>query len=113
MSGSNSSSTMTRNNGLLFTGTELEHSDIAPPEMRENYYFCLLITNLNRCTTTQVLQSVFGSLPGFIHDSVDVDTKGEPVGTGEAIFTDEMTMSETAIKMENHIIDGIRLQFVR
>ncbi|KAK8953947.1 hypothetical protein KSP39_PZI001971 [Platanthera zijinensis] len=108
MSGLNSSSAITCKNDLL-TSTELEHFADVPPEMRDNYYFCLLLANLNLRTTSQVLKYVFASLPGFSHTIADVDSNGDPVGTGEVIFADEATMIAAAGNMHNKLIDGNKI----
>ncbi|KAK8918884.1 hypothetical protein KSP39_PZI021564 [Platanthera zijinensis] len=89
MSGLNSSSAITCNDDLLIS-TELEHFADVPQEMRDNYYFCLLLGNLNLRTTSQA----------------DVDANGNPVGTGEVIFADEATMTAAAGNMHNKLIDG-------
>ncbi|KAK8947267.1 hypothetical protein KSP39_PZI006867 [Platanthera zijinensis] len=108
MSGLNSSSAITCKDDLLMS-TELDHVADVPPEMRDNYYFCLELGNLNLRTNSQVLQSVFASQLGFIHTSADVDANGDPVGTGEVIFADESTMTATAGNMHNNLIDGNKI----
>ncbi|KAK8937133.1 hypothetical protein KSP39_PZI011921 [Platanthera zijinensis] len=106
MSASESSSTSTSPKNLLFMCSEPEYTGDVPMEMRDNYYFCLLLSNLIVCTSTAVLKSIFGSLPGFIHTTVDVDTRGQPLGTGEVIFADALTMHEAATTMDSCVIDG-------
>ncbi|KAK8942703.1 hypothetical protein KSP39_PZI009661 [Platanthera zijinensis] len=54
---------MPHKNDLLFTSNKREYNVDVPPGMRDNYYFSLLISNLNGSTTTEVLKSVFGNAP--------------------------------------------------
>ncbi|KAK8942737.1 hypothetical protein KSP39_PZI009167 [Platanthera zijinensis] len=91
------------------TREKLEYADDVPPEMRENHRYGLLLAFLNPDTSTEVLKSVFGSLPGFIDIIADVETEGEPMCMGEAVFADEATMKDAAKKMDGQIIDGYKI----
>ncbi|KAK8962034.1 hypothetical protein KSP40_PGU020929 [Platanthera guangdongensis] len=102
-------SEMRREKFLSRTREKLLYADDVPPEMREKHRFGLLLARLNPDTSTEVLKSVFGSLPGFIDVIADVDTEGEPMCMGEAVFADEATMKDAAKKMDGQIIDGNKI----
>ncbi|KAK8931322.1 hypothetical protein KSP39_PZI016960 [Platanthera zijinensis] len=135
MTGYDSSSNMTRDNDLAATLQSVDSYINVPPHMREYYHFVVLLSNLNHATTTELLKSLFHTLSGFLHASIrtltvhcninyykrfvqkfkptkyllmkaDVNTTGNPTGTGELIFAEEASMQSAANVIHGQIIDG-------
>ncbi|KAK8938692.1 hypothetical protein KSP39_PZI011161 [Platanthera zijinensis] len=100
---------MTHNKEHQLIINDINDINSVPENMREYYYFSLIISNLTLCTTTAALQRSFESLPGYIHANIDMDIQGKPLGTGEVIFADETSLHAATVTMENHIIDGQKI----
>ncbi|KAK8945276.1 hypothetical protein KSP40_PGU017713 [Platanthera guangdongensis] len=107
MSAYNSSVTVTQENTMSSTVESIDSYNNVPVDMRDYYYFAILLSNLPHTTTADLLRSLFQDLPGFLHASVDITTSDNQTTTGELIFTDEVSMHDAAIVITGQIIDGI------
>ncbi|KAK8934340.1 hypothetical protein KSP39_PZI014824 [Platanthera zijinensis] len=93
-------------NDLTFTFGATDSYNNVPPEMRDYYYFAVLLRNLNQATTTPSIKLLFQNLPGFLYGSIDVDASGNSSGTAELIFADEFSMQAAASMIDGQAIDG-------
>ncbi|KAK8946654.1 hypothetical protein KSP39_PZI007024 [Platanthera zijinensis] len=64
-----SSANVTHENDLPATFESVDSYSNVPPDMRDYYYFAVLLSNLNHATTMEFSRSLFQTLSGFLHAS--------------------------------------------